>query len=176
MVSQRALSIVERFTVLDERHGVWGITVLGLCWGATTFVASGEVWRSAGLSPAFALIVFIGAGIVTIVAFWLGVGAVLWAMGRLLGAAAAFSQVLRAFSRACPPLWVAAPGVAALAAGGTAGAVTWLATLVAGLGLMAFLASLAVELGLLKGWSLARAAGSILLTVVFTGSVVYLHV
>jgi hypothetical protein len=175
VVSQRALAI-GRLAILNDRHSVWGVTVLGLCWGAATCVTSDEVWQAAGLSPALALGAFVGAGMVTVVAFWLGVGAVLWSMGRLLGGTAALGPVLKAFSRACPALWVGAPGAAHLAAGEATGAVGWLAALVAALGFLAFLAGLAVELGLLKGWSLTRAAGSIVLTVAFTGSVVYLHV
>jgi hypothetical protein len=175
-VDPRLHFAVKRLLALDERHSVWGVPVLGLCWSVATCVAGREVWETAGLSPFFAFITFIGGGMVTIVAFWLGVGAVLWSMGRLLGGVASFAQVLKAFSRACPPLWVGAPGVAFLAAGGAAGAVGLLAALAAALGCTVFLASLAAELRLLNGWSLGRAAGSILLTVVFTGSVVFLGV
>lgn len=172
----RLLFAVKRLAALDERHSVWGVPVLGLSWSVAMCVTAREVWETAGLSPALALVTFIGGGMVTIVAFWLGVGAVLWSMGRLLGGAAPFAQVLKAFSRACPPLWVGAPGMAFLAAAGVAGAVGWLAVLAAAFGCTVFLASLTAELGLLKGWSLGRAAGSILLTVVFTGSIVFLSV
>lgn len=175
-MDRRLLFTVMRLATLDQRHSVWGVPVLGLCWAVATCITAREAWEAAGLSPVFALVTFIGGGVVTVVAFWLGVGAVLWSMGRLLGGTAPFAQVLKVFSRTCPPLWVGALGVAFLAAGGVAGAVGWLAALAAAFGATLFLASLTVELGLLTGWSLGRTASSILLTVVFTGSVVFLSV
>ncbi len=174
MDSKRAFAL-GRFAVLDERHNLAGVTVLGLCWAAATYLLAREAWQAVGLSPVFALVAFIGAGMLTIVAGWLGVGAVLWAMERLLGGAAAFPQVLKTFSRVCPPLWVGAPGAAYLAADGAAGGVGWLAALMAALGFTVFLVSLTLELSLLEGWSLMRAAGSVALTVAFTGSFVYLY-
>lgn len=69
------------------------------------------------MPPAQAFGYIAAGGVGAVAASWFGVGAVLFAMTRLLRARAPFWSVLWALAGALPPLWIAAPAAALVVAG-----------------------------------------------------------
>lgn len=160
---------------LPERLAGCGVLVLGVAWSLGMAVVNWDQVRSVELSLGTALLMTTVGGMLTVAGIWFGVGAVTWAMGRLLGGKARFVRVLFAVSAAAPPLWVAAPiTILALTAESFSAPLGMLAFLGAAAAL-GFLASLVTALRAVEGFSWYRACGCAVLTVLFCASYLSLH-
>lgn len=160
---------------LPERLAGVGVVVLALAWSLSAALANRGTLLAAELPLGSALLITATGGAFAVAGIWFGVGAVTWAMGRLLGGEARFIRVLLAVSAATPPLWIAAP-VWRLAPGvgevSMAGAVL---TLVGTAALFGFLALLTASLAAVQRFSTRRACGCIALTTLFCASYLSLH-
>jgi hypothetical protein len=155
---------------LPQRFAGLGVLLLGLSWSAGIFLARQDVVAASGVPPAQAFGYIAVGGVGAVAASWFGVGAVLFAMTRLLRARAPFWSVLWALAGALPPLWIAAPAAALIQAGDGRFALAAVVAVAAAAFLM--LATRAVaEVAAL---SPARAAGCLVLTAIFSASVAVL--
>jgi hypothetical protein len=162
--------MVRALRPLPENLAGVGVLLLGVMWSLGAMLANWEQLRATELPVAKAFLLIAAGGTLTVVGVWFGVGAVVWAMGRLLGGRARFFAVLLAVSAAAPPLWMAAPLVAlALADDQSTHAQLLLASL-AGLGVLGFLALLVGRLREVEAFSWHRALGCAALTIVFCAS------
>jgi hypothetical protein len=160
---------------LPARLASVGVVVLAIAWSLGAALANRDAFLAADLPLGSALLITAAGGTFTVAGIWFGFGAVIWAMGRLLGGKARFVQVLLAVSAAAPPLWIAAPvWMLALAGGGLAGAGLALA-LLGTIALFGFLALLVVSLGTVQGFTAGRACGCIALSTLFCASFLSLH-
>jgi hypothetical protein len=155
---------------LPERLAGIGVLMLGVAWSLGMALANWDQVRAAGLPMGSALLMTTVGGMLTVAGVWFGVGAVAWAMGRLLGGKARFVRVLFAVSAAAPPLWIAAP-VAILALTGESSIAPLLGLVVLGTAAaLGFLASLVTALQAVEGFSWYRAFGCAVLTFMFCAS------
>ncbi len=160
---------------LPERLAGIGVLVLGIAWSLGMALANWDQVRATALPVGNALLMTAVGGMLTVAGVWFGVGAVAWAMGRLLGGKARFFKVLFAVSAAAPPLWIAAPvSILALTGEGLTTSLAVLATLgaVAALG---FLVMFVTALRSVEGFSCRRACGCAALTFLFCVSYLSLH-
>ena len=116
---------------LSERLAGGGVLVLGAAWTLGVALAHWDQIQAAELPILWGLLLTLVGGLFTVSAMWFGVGAVLWAMLRLLRCWASLFRVLLAVSAATPPLWVAAATLAAWPGDGGAGRPVVLFALVA---------------------------------------------
>lgn len=161
--------MVRALRPLPESLAGAGVLLLGVMWSLGTMLANWEQLRAAELPVAKAFLLVTAGGTLTVAGVWFGVGAVVWAMGRLLGGRARLFKVLLAVSAAAPPLWVAAP-LAALALADKPVQVQLLLLAMAGVGVLGFLALLTSKLREVEAFSWQRAAGCAALTIVFCAS------
>lgn len=150
----------------DHLAGV-GVLLLGVMWSLGAGLAEWDQLRTAELSMLTALLLVIVGGMFTVAGVWLGVSAVAWAMGRLLGGKARLTRVLLAVSAAAPPLWVAAPMGALALAEGVPQSVQILLMLIAGSATLGFVILLVAELREVGTCSSSRAWTWVALTIVF---------
>lgn len=144
--------------------------LLGVMWSLGAGLAEWDQLRTAELPMPTALLLVTVGGMLTVAGVWLGVSAVAWAMGRLLGGKARLTKVLFAVSAAAPPLWVAAPMGALALAENAPQSVQILLTLISGSAVLGFLILLADELREVETFSNTRAWGGVILTIVFCAS------
>jgi hypothetical protein len=160
---------------LPERLSGLGVVVLALAWSLGAALANRDALLASELPLGSALLVTAAGGAFAVAGVWFGVGAVVWAMGRLLGGKGRFVRVLLAISAAAPPLWIAAPvWLLALAPGVTAGAGLVLA-LLGTIALAGFLALLVASLAAVQGFTARRTCGCIALSTLFCASYLSLH-
>ncbi len=155
---------------LPQRFAGLGVLLLGLSWSFGILLARHDVVAASGVPPAQAFGYIAAGGVGAVAASWFGVGAVLFAMTRLLRARAPFWSVLWALAGALPPLWIAAPAAALVVAGSGGIALTAVVALAGA----AFLVLAARGVAEVAGLSQARAAACLLLTLVFCASVLSL--
>lgn len=165
--------MVKLLRPLPERLAGVGVLVLGLMWTLGVALANWDQVRAAELPLGGALLVTAAGGVLTVAGIWVGVGAVTWAMARLLGGKARFTKVLFAVSAAAPPLWIAAPALPALEEAFSTGAAPTLLVVPAILviaGGLGFLGFLVTTLTAVEGFSWQRACACSALTVAFCAS------
>lgn len=160
---------------LPERLAGIGVLMLGVAWSLGVALANWDQVRAAELPLGSALLMTTVGGMLTVAGIWFGVGAVTWAMGRLLGGKAGFVRVLFAVSAAAPPLWVAAPAVILALTGESAIATLVLLATLGAIAALGFLASLVTALRTVEDFSWYRACGCAVLTVLFCISYLSLH-
>lgn len=160
---------------LPERLAGLGVLGVAIAWSLGVALASREEILATGLPLGSALLITLAAGTFAVAGVWVGVGAVVWAMGRMLRGKAGFVRVLLAVSAAAPPLWVAVPAWS-LALSGSANGMSLAALIALGtVGGWGFLALLVTTLGATEGFSARRACGCIALTTLFCASYLSLH-
>ena len=152
---------------LPQRFAGLGVLLLGLSWSAGIFLARHDVVAASGVRPEVAFGYIASGGVGAVAASWFGVGAVLFAMTRLLRARAPFWGVLWALAGALPPLWIAAPAAAMIRAGDGRFAFAALVAVAAA----AFLVLATRAMAEVAALSAPRAAGCLVLTSVFCASV-----
>lgn len=158
---------------LPDRLAGLGVLLLGLGWGFGTLIAHHEAIAASGVPLASAFALVVGGAVGSVAAIWFGVGAVAWAMARALGARAPFGGILWSVSAASPPLWVASPAAAIVAAGPAQSAMVPLVAVCA-VAAIAFVALLVGRLRAMAGLSTLRAWACIGLVVSFCASVLSL--
>jgi hypothetical protein len=158
----------------DHLAGV-GVLLLGVMWSLGAGLAEWDQLRTAELPMPTALLLVTVGGTLTVAGVWLGVSAVAWAMGRLLGGKARFTKMLFAVSAAAPPLWVGAPMGALAWAEDVPQSVQIMLTLIAGSAALGFLILLVSEWREVETWSSSRAWSWVALTTVFCASFLSLH-
>lgn len=153
--------------LLPERGAGIGVLILALAWSLGTALRNWGQIQASGLAPGSSLLLVCVGGLMTVAGIWLGVGAVTWAMGRLMGGKARFFKVLLAISAAAPPLWATA-----LIVGLEAGELMQhpLLLLISATGGLGFIVFLVVALRQVQGLSWGRAAGCTALTALFCAS------
>jgi hypothetical protein len=149
--------------------------VLAMVWSVGAALVNREAFLASELPPGSALLVIIAGGTFAVAGVWFGVGAVAWAMGRLLGGKARFVRVLLAVSAAAPPLWIAAPLWMLVLAGEGMGVAEVALALLGTIALFGFLALLVASLSAVQGFTARRACGCIALTTLFCASYLSLH-
>lgn len=160
---------------LPERMAGVGVVVLAIVWSLSAILAHQREFFASGMPLGSALLTTMAGGTIAVAGVWFGIGAVIWAMGRLLGGKASFVRVLLAVSAAAPPLWIAGPmWMLALAGDGGRFVETALA-LFGTVALCAFLAMLGVTIGSVQGFTFRRAFGCMGLTALFCASYLSLH-
>lgn len=162
--------MVSAAIALPRRFAGLGVLLLGLSWSLGVYLARHEVVAASGLSPTAAFGYVAAGGVGSVAASWFGVGAVLFAMTRLLRARAPFWDVLWALAGAFPPLWIAAPGAAMIVAGRGGAPLVALVVLAGAVFLLVAARNLAPAAGL----SPTRAALCLALTAIFCASVMSL--
>lgn len=153
--------------VLPQRAAGLGVLLLGLSWSGGVYLARHEIVAASGLPPGEAFGYIAAGGVGAVAASWFGIGAVLFAMTRLLRARVPFWNVLWALAGALPPLWLAAPAAAMIRGGDTRLA---LAAVVA-VAIVVFLGMATHAIAEVTGLSRLRAAFCLVLTAVFCLSV-----
>jgi hypothetical protein len=166
-------AMVSLLRPLPEKLAGTGVVVLAIVWSLGAALANREVFLASELPLGRAFLITLAGGTFGVAGVWFGIGAVVWAMGRLLGGKARFVQILLALSAAAPPLWIAAPvWMLAHARGGA----EWMVlALLAAVALFAFLALLVVALSTVQEFTARRAYGCIALSALFCGSYLSLH-
>lgn len=144
-----------------------GVLLLGVMWSLGAGLAEWDLMHTAELPMLTAILLVTVGGMMTVAGVWLGVSAVAWAMGRLLGGKARLTRVLLGVSAAAPPLWVAAPMGALALSRDVPQPMQVLLMLVAGCGVLGFMMLLVTELRKVETCSSARAWGWVILTIVF---------
>jgi hypothetical protein len=160
---------------LPEKMAGIGVAVLALVWSLSAILAHQQEVFASGMPLGTALLATLVGGTIAVAGVWVGISAVIWAMGRLLGGKASFVRVLLAVSAAAPALWIAGPmWMLALAGDGGRFVETMLA-LFGTAALCAFLAMLGVTIGSVQGFTYRRALGCMGLTALFCASYLSLH-
>jgi hypothetical protein len=168
-----AAAMVSLLRPLPDKLAGTGVVVLAIAWSLGAALANRDVLFASELPLGRAFLITMAGGAFGVASVWFGIGAVVWAMGRLLGGKARFIQILLVLSAAAPPLWIAAPvWVLAQARSGAEWAVL---VLIAVLALFGFLALLVVALSSVQEFTARRAYGCIALSAVFCGSYLSLH-
>jgi hypothetical protein len=101
--------MVTRLLPLPRPIAGLGALVLGLVWSMSSAWMHWPAIENADVPLAKALLLVTAGGTLTVCGVWLGMGAVVWAMARLLGARLHILHALLALSAAAPPLWLALP-------------------------------------------------------------------
>jgi hypothetical protein len=166
--------MVNALQPLPSRLAGLGVLALGLSWSLGIFLVEYDQVAQVGVSlpSAFALVSL--GGMLTVAAVWFGIGAVAWAMGRLLGGKAGLGAVLFSISAAAPPLWIATP-TAILASGIDPLVLRTVLLVVSAIAGLAFLALAVAQLGKAEGFSWGRACGCAALTAIFCISFLSLY-
>lgn len=149
--------------------------IVGLLWGLTVFqVNRAEISAeldSVQLSSLQALLFVVVGGLAQTLAFWLGFTGVCWAMIRAFGARIPLLRLSTMISAASLPLWVGAPAAAYWHY--TSSQETLFALLsIISFGLFLYLVAKLISSEL--HWSILRALGATLATVVFLVSFITL--
>lgn len=152
---------------LPERLAGIGVLMLGVAWGLGVALANWDQVRATELPVGNALLMTTAGGMLTVAGLWFGVGAVAWAMGRLLGGKARFFRMLFAISAASPPLWIAAPLTALVLAGEGSEASLVLLVSLAAVAALGFLVMSVTTIRSIEAFSWYRACGCVALTALF---------
>jgi hypothetical protein len=146
-----------------------------LAWSMGTLAARWPAVRASELPLAEAFLWVTLGALATVATAWLGIGAVAWAMIRLLRGRAPLGEVLKVLAASAVPLWAAAPAVAFLMTDRvTASGGVFLMAIVAA-ATLAFAALTATGLRTAVQFSPMRAWASVGLTAAFCLSFLSLH-
>lgn len=155
---------------LPERLAGIGVLGLALAWSLAAAFAGRELIASADLSLSAALMATIAGGTFAVAGVWFGIGAVVWAMARLLGGQGGFVRTLLAVSAAVMPMWLAAPAWQLAVEAGSSGVLRLALTVIGTLGSCAFLVIVTTTVAAVQGFSRSRAAMCVVLTALFCTS------
>lgn len=155
---------------LPERLASIGVLVLALVWSLAAALTNRSALLAADMPLGSALLITMAGGTFAVAGVWFGAGAVMWAMGRLLGGNARFAAVLLAVSAAAPPLWVAAPAWMLVLGAQQSGLAELVLGLLGTLATIGFVALLLVTLSAVHGFSVRRSCGCIALSTLFCAS------
>lgn len=170
-----AAAMVNLARPLSEKLAGVGVVVLALAWSMSAALANPGTLLASELPLGSALLITAAGGAFAVAGIWFGVGAVTWAMGRLLGGQARFIRVLLAVSAATPPLWIAAPLWMIAPRSAEVSAAGAVLIVIGAAALFGFLALLTASLRAVQGFSARRASGCIALTTLFCASYLSLH-
>lgn len=160
---------------LPERLAGIGVLVLALVWSLSAALVNRSVFQASDMPLGSALLITVAGGTFAVAGVWFGVGAVTWAMGRLLGGKARFVRVLLAVSAAAPPLWIAAPVWMLVLTAQRTGPAELALVLLGMVATVGFAALLVVTLGSIQGFTARRACSCIALSTLFCASYLSLH-
>jgi hypothetical protein len=169
------VAVVTLVRPLPERMAGIGVAVLAVVWSLSAIMAHQREFLASGMPLGSALLTTMVGGTIAVAGVWFGIGAVIWAMGRLLGGKASFVRVLLAVSAAAPPLWVAGPMWMLALAGDGGRLVETMLALIGTVALCAFLGMLGVTIGSVQSFTFRRAFGCMGLTTLFCASYLSLH-
>jgi hypothetical protein len=155
---------------LPERLAGVGVVVLALVWSLSAALINHGALQASGMPLGSALLITVAGGTFALAGVWFGSGAVLWAMGRLLGGKARFVRVLLAVSAAAPPLWIAAPAWMLVLNAQRIGPAEIGLALIGAVATTGFAALLVVTLNAVQGFTARRSCGCIALSTLFCAS------
>lgn len=160
---------------LPERLAGIGVVVLALVWSLSAALVNRGTLLASDMPIGSALLITAAGGTFAVAGVWFGVGAVMWAMGRLLGGKARFIRVLLAVSAAAPPLWIAAPVWMLVLTARRTGPPELALGLLGIVATVGFAALLVVTLSAVQGFTARRSCGCIALGTLFCASYLSLH-
>lgn len=155
---------------LPERLAGIGVLGLALAWSLGAAYSGREEIASAGMSLSAALLVTLAGGTFAVAGVWFGVGAVGWAMARMLGGRGGFVRMLLAVSAAAPPLWMAAPAGLLAFDAGIGDALRVVLAVLSTLGACVFMLMMTTTVAAVQAFPLRRAGACVALTAVFCAS------
>jgi hypothetical protein len=83
--------------------------LLGLLFGFSSYMAHWDAAQQTGLSESVMLGTFLITGIVTLLAYYYSICAIIWAMSKLVGGKNRYLRFVRVSANAIPPLWFSLP-------------------------------------------------------------------
>lgn len=159
--------MVRVFGPIPDRFAALGIAATGLAWSLGSLAAHWSAVEAAGLPLIQSAVLITLGGVAATLAIWFGIGAVAWAMARLLRGQPGFIRLMLTLSAATPPMWLVAPAVALLLAGELNMAATAALIAVVLIGGIFFLVQLVAGLRNAAALSNGRAWACIILTGIF---------